>query len=231
MKIEEIVGIIIQVISVPTSIYGFITLVLQSISWWKRRQTRSLVLSDKRDWAIITPRYSNNFQRKEDILATIKIRDWCTSLGIECTIQDDHDPIPQGKNLFFICGEKANKRVSKFYKGFNLQIQQSNGVFVIRDTLRQMNICSQMDAQNSSRGDYAILSRRIDPISGQIYYFCIGIHGHGTLGAAHMLTTGLTSAITRRIPKAKNFESIVSVPYIDDYCSIANLDFALLPRQ
>lgn len=222
---------LLQAITIPTSIYGFLTFCGKTLSWWKRKRSKSIVLLDKQEWAIIAPRYKDNFQRKEDVLAAIKIRDWCLSLGIKCAIYDDHDPIPQGKDLFFICGPKANQRVAHFYKGFNLQLGKSGDDYVISDKLREMDIPSKMKAKGAAKADCAILSRRIDPNSGRSYIFCMGIHGHGTLGAAHMLTTGLASGIAKNAPHARNFESIVLVPYVDDYCSIANLEFVMPPRE
>ena len=212
------------------SIYGYVTFVRFLIMQWKRNRSKSIILKNKKDWIVVTPRYEHSFQRKEDMMAAIQIRDWCQSLGVKCTIQDDQEPIPTDKDIFFICGPKANKRVSQYYKGLEFELEKDGDAYVIADKRNEQKFHSKMDVTTEEKLDYAILSRIVDKNIGRYCIFCMGIKGQGTLGAAHMLTTGLINNISKDVKQREVFESVVSVPYIDEYCSIANVLFAVPPR-
>ena len=222
---------IIEIIAAPASIWGLWDIFRKIFNWITKKRVKSKILSRQTKWAIIVPKYDNNFQRKEDMLAAIKIREWCSNLGVSCTIHDDSDPIDSDTSLFLVCGPKSNQRVRQFYKDFNLALQKENdGSYVISDLMNHTRFISTMrNNKEAEEIDFGILSRRIDSSSGRAFIFCMGIHAHGTLGAACMLTSN--KELPTLIPNAKRFESVVSVPHIDDYCSIANLSFALPPRD
>lgn len=216
-------------VGIPSA-YGYVTFIKHMVEQHNRNKSKSLILKRKKDWIIIAPRYANNYQRKEDVMAANLIRDWCKSLGVNCTIKDDGDPIPPDANLFFICGPKANKKVSHYYQGLNFVLEDING-YVIIDQLGGQTYHSRMSSSDQDQCDYAILARTVDKSNNRYFIFCMGIKAHGTLGAAHMLTTCLANSISKDIKPKDTFESVVSVPYIDDYCSIANVSFIVPPRS
>lgn len=227
---NNIITIFAFILAIPSSIYGYITFIRDLIVRIKKRKSRSIVLKGKTKWVIVAPRYENNFQRKEDIIAANKIRDWCKDLGVDCIIQDDYAAIPSDRNVFFICGPKANKKVTGYYKDFNLELIQQEDEYVISDKSTGQAYHSKMGALEKSKADYAILARTKNRNSDQYLIFCMGIHSLGTLGAAHMLTSSFIKNISKNILKDERFESIISIPYIDEFCSIAQVDFIVPPR-
>lgn len=222
-------GFVFTCLSLPASIYGIYELVKKGIHKSKNLNCKSIVWKNKTDWIIVVPKYTGNYRRVEDIIASEKIYTFCSELGLECVIQDDSQPIPADKNLILICGPKANNATSKLYQHFKIDFVERNGVTNFLDTLSKSNYESQINKNtNNIEKDFAVLSRYIDPNTKRIFIFCAGLHGLGTLGAANMLTGYKMAAY---IKEYESFESIVSAEALDEYFSIGAVDFVIPPRK
>ena len=222
-------GFIFTCLSIPTSIYGIYELIKKGVLKSQSSNSKSAIWKNKTDWVIIVPQYTGNYRRVEDIIASEKIYTHCTKLGLQCSIQDDSQPIPADKNLILVCGPKANKATQKLYNEFKIKFKTNNNVTIFFDTLSESNYESQINkkTQNIER-DFAILSRHIDPNTKRICIFCAGLHGLGTLGSAEILTG---SQLIKYAKKSESFESIISVSAIDNFFSIGNIEIIIPPRN
>ena len=222
-------SLIFSCISLPTSIYGIYELVKKGRGKIKNIKAKSIIWKNNVDWIIIVPKYTGNYRRTEDIIASENIYTNFTKIGLRCEIQDDSMPIQSDKNLIFICGPKANKATEKFYKHFKIDINVKSEPSFFCDTLSGSEYRSKMNMQtNTIENDFAILSRYIEPNTGRIYIFCAGLHGVGTLGSANFL---MNYKLTKYIKKHDSFESIISVPVIDEHNSIGPAAFIIPPRK
>lgn len=222
-------GFIFTCLSLPTSIYGIYELVKKGILKSKSANSKSVIWKNKTDWIIIVPQYTGKYRRVEDIIASEKIYTHCNNLGLNCTIQDDSQPIPTDKDLILICGAKANKATQKLYKHFKIDFKDNNNTTIFLDTLSGCNYESKINGKTQTlEKDFAILSRYIDPNTKRICIFCAGLHGLGTIGAANMLTD---LQLVKYAKKIESFESIISVTSIDDFFSIGSVDLIIPPRN
>lgn len=222
-------GFIFTCLSLPTSIYGIFDLIKKGICKIKNLNSKSIVWKNKADWVIILPQYTGKYRRVEDIIASEKIYNHCSNLGLNCTIQDDSQPIPTDKNLILVCGPKANKATKALYKFFKIQFKKDLDTYFFCDTLSECTYKSQTNqTTNSVEKDYAILSRYIEPNTKRVFIFCAGLDGLGTLGSAIKLTDLET---TKYIKEHESFESVLLVSAIDEYFSIGSVEFIIPPRK
>lgn len=222
-------GFVFTCLSIPTSIYGIYELVKKGIIKFKNSNSKSIIWKNKTDWVIIVPQYTGGYRRVEDIIASEKIYNYCNRLGLQCTIQDDSQPIPTDKNLILVCGPKANKVTQKLYNEFNITFKTNNNMTNFFDTLSECTYESIINGTTQTiEKDFAILSRYIDPNTKRICIFCAGLHGLGTLGSAELLTG---SQLVKYAKKSESFESIISVSAIDNFFSIGSVEIIIPPRD
>lgn len=198
------------------------------------------------EWIIIYPKYYFKelsvyqfLARIEDIYALLEIKKHLDLCSIKYIEQDDSMQMPIDKNIFLICGPKANKISKLLIDDINITYlikTDENDNRYIYDEISNIkyysnvNNDSNKNSNTPTKFDFAILSKCTIKTTNQKAILLWGLSGVGTIGASKMLfDNNFIKEIKYKFNSECDFQAIIRVPFMSDY-TIGSLEIETLKK-
>ncbi|MCH8043213.1 MAG: hypothetical protein IID44_05795 [Planctomycetes bacterium] len=193
---------------------------------WKRGRSWHLANALSKFWGPtkekigIIPVYDfeakKGFSRAQDVLAIHELSLSLRGVGIECKINFDDRDVPDTIDLILVCSPKANKRSRKFYEDnenslpFRIEYHEDGKSFDFHlgHTQPENAISKYQSPSNSGdvKEDIGLICRW--KIDNRRIFLIWGVHGAGTLAAAHYISD------------RKSLKELVAATGDKDFCVI-----------
>jgi hypothetical protein len=175
--------------------------------------------------AIIHPLYRGpkgetmpaNMARIEDVMAVEIVVEIIKQLGLDYSVQNDTETIPQNTDLILICSPKGNEcsqnveNKNKLPHSFR-KVPGNSDCYILLNKRTAEEYWSPMDKEGEQI-DIALLARYFDNNPKRYVYLFWGIHGPGTFGAAKFLEDRENIKKINRKVGNKDFSVIIKTPF------------------
>ncbi len=218
-----------------TFLLGIVTGLAATMCWegLRRMTTELRRRSVPRFWdflhkevAIIHPVYRGpggnkmppNMARVEDVIAIHLITTFLRKSKVKYRLYGDDEPIPHDVDVVLVCSPKGSKRSDQFQERSTLPVRfdwskqgRTNSCF--RDVMRNEKYYSDFDLDKKKKIDLALVGRCTEEAPMRRVFLIWGIHGVGTLGAAHYSVDGGEIRETMRRVGDSGFARLIKAHY------------------